>query len=37
VWAKVLAGLEEYMTRHDVARIEDLVGTVDTAPAHSHA
>jgi dihydroorotate dehydrogenase (NAD+) catalytic subunit len=37
VWTRVLAGLEDYMTRHGVARIEDLVGTVDTAPAHSHA
>jgi dihydroorotate dehydrogenase (NAD+) catalytic subunit len=37
VWTKVLAGLEDYMTRHAVARIDDLVGTVDTAPAHSHA
>jgi dihydroorotate dehydrogenase (NAD+) catalytic subunit len=37
VWTKVLAGLEDYMTRHNVARIADLVGTVDTSPAHSHA
>jgi dihydroorotate dehydrogenase (NAD+) catalytic subunit len=37
VWTKVLSGLEEYMTRHGVARVADLVGTVDTSPAHSHA
>jgi dihydroorotate dehydrogenase (NAD+) catalytic subunit len=37
VWTKVLSGLEEYMTRHGIARIADLVGTVDTSPAHSHA
>jgi dihydroorotate dehydrogenase (NAD+) catalytic subunit len=37
VWTKILSGLEEYMTRHNVARLADLVGTVDTSPAHSHA
>jgi dihydroorotate dehydrogenase (NAD+) catalytic subunit len=37
VWTKILSGLEDYMTRHDVARLADLVGTVDTSPAHSHA
>ncbi len=37
VWGKVLDGLRDYMTRHGVARIADLVGTVDTTPAHSHA
>ena len=37
VWTKILSGLEDYMARHEVARIADLVGTVDTAPAHSHA
>ena len=37
VWTKVLAGLADYMTRHGVARIADLVGTTDTSPAHSHA
>ena len=37
VWGKVLDGLRAYMTTHGVARIADLVGTVDTSPAHSHA
>ena len=37
VWTRVLDGLADYMTRHGVARIGDLVGTVDTSPAHSHA
>src|SRR5829696_1491983 len=30
IWPKVLAGLRDYMQRHDIARITDLVGTVDT-------
>ena len=37
VWTKILSGLEGYMTRHGVARLADLVGTVDTSPSHSHA
>ena len=37
VWSKVLDGIAGYMTRHRVARIDDLVGAVDTSPAHSHA
>jgi dihydroorotate dehydrogenase (NAD+) catalytic subunit len=37
VWGKILAGISDYMTRHGIARISDLVGTVDTSPAHSHA
>jgi dihydroorotate dehydrogenase (NAD+) catalytic subunit len=36
VWGKILDGLADYMTRHRVARVADLVGTVDTAPAHAH-
>jgi len=31
IWGKLLAGIEEYMERHEVARIGDLVGTIDTA------
>jgi dihydroorotate dehydrogenase (NAD+) catalytic subunit len=31
VWGKLLAGIEDYMERHDVARIADLVGTIDTS------
>ena len=31
IWGKLLAGIEEYMERHEIARIGDLVGTIDTA------
>lgn len=37
VWGKILGGISDYMTRHGIARIADLVGTMDTSPAHSHA
>jgi dihydroorotate dehydrogenase (NAD+) catalytic subunit len=30
IWSKLLDGLREYMTRHDLARIADLIGTIDT-------
>jgi len=30
IWPKVLAGIQDYMQRHDVARVADLVGSVDT-------
>ncbi|MBI4476805.1 MAG: dihydroorotate dehydrogenase [Acidobacteria bacterium] len=30
IWGKVLSGIAEYMTRHSIARISDLVGTLDT-------
>ena len=30
IWPKLLGGIREYMTRHAIARIGDLVGTVDT-------
>jgi dihydroorotate dehydrogenase (NAD+) catalytic subunit len=30
IWSKLLDGLRDYLTRHDVARVADLVGTVDT-------
>jgi dihydroorotate dehydrogenase (NAD+) catalytic subunit len=32
VWTKVLAGLEEYMERHKVERLSDLVGAFDPTP-----
>jgi dihydroorotate dehydrogenase (NAD+) catalytic subunit len=32
IWPKLAAGIEDYMTRHRVARWMDLVGAVDTAP-----
>ncbi len=31
VWGKLLDGIEDYMRRHGVTRLADLVGTVDTA------
>jgi dihydroorotate dehydrogenase (NAD+) catalytic subunit len=30
IWGKLLDGLTEYMRRHEIARIADLVGTIDT-------
>jgi dihydroorotate dehydrogenase (NAD+) catalytic subunit len=29
IWPKLLAGITDYMLRHDVARVADLVGTVE--------
>jgi dihydroorotate dehydrogenase (NAD+) catalytic subunit len=37
VWGKILGGISDYMTRHGIARSADLVETMDTSPAHSHA
>jgi dihydroorotate dehydrogenase (NAD+) catalytic subunit len=31
IWSKVLAGIREYMARHGVRRLQDLVGSVDTS------
>jgi dihydroorotate dehydrogenase (NAD+) catalytic subunit len=30
IWSKLLDGICEYMARHQIARVSDLVGTVDT-------
>ena len=30
IWSKLIAGIEDYMRRHGVRRIADLVGSVDT-------
>ena len=30
IWSKLLDGMRDYMTRHSIARIADVVGTVDT-------
>ena len=30
IWSKLLDGISEYLRRHGVARVADLVGTVDT-------
>ena len=31
IWAKILTGIEQYMERHEIRRIVDLVGTIDTS------
>jgi dihydroorotate dehydrogenase (NAD+) catalytic subunit len=31
IWTKLLAGITEYLERHRIARLADLVGTVDTS------
>jgi dihydroorotate dehydrogenase (NAD+) catalytic subunit len=31
IWSKLLDGMRDYMRRHSIARIADLVGTVDTS------
>ena len=30
IWTKLIDGIGDYLTRHNVARVADLVGTVDT-------
>src|SRR5919198_24054 len=30
IWGKLLAGIADYMQRHHIARVSDLVGTIDT-------
>ena len=30
IWAKLLDGIVDYMRRHQIDRVADLVGTVDT-------
>ena len=32
VWTKVIAGLRDYMTRHRLASVQELVGQIDTSP-----
>ena len=31
IWSKLTAGIDDYMQRHGVRRIADLVGSVDTS------
>jgi dihydroorotate dehydrogenase (NAD+) catalytic subunit len=31
IWSKLHAGIEEYLVRHGIAAVRDLVGTVDTS------
>jgi dihydroorotate dehydrogenase (NAD+) catalytic subunit len=33
IWSKVLEGIEDYMRRHKIARVADLVGTLETGHA----
>ena len=38
IWSKVIAGLNDYMTRHKVAKLSDLIGAFDpTPPQAGHA
>jgi dihydroorotate dehydrogenase (NAD+) catalytic subunit len=37
VWGKILDGLADYMRRHNVARIADLIGAAHTASEHEPA
>jgi dihydroorotate dehydrogenase (NAD+) catalytic subunit len=36
IWSKLLDGIRGYMERHQIARIADLVGTVQTTSEVSH-
>jgi dihydroorotate dehydrogenase (NAD+) catalytic subunit len=29
IWSKLVDGIRDYMERHDVARVSDLVGTLE--------
>ncbi len=31
IWGKLASGISDYMQRHDLARVTDLVGTIDTS------
>jgi dihydroorotate dehydrogenase (NAD+) catalytic subunit len=31
IWSKLLAGLTAYLERHQISRVADLVGTLDTS------
>lgn len=38
IWSKVLDGMQEYLTRHNIAKLSDLIGTFDpTPPTPVHA
>jgi dihydroorotate dehydrogenase (NAD+) catalytic subunit len=36
VWSRLIAGLEAYLDRHGIARVEDLVGSIEL-PTREHA
>ena len=31
IWDKVISGIDDYLTRHKIARVADLVGTMETS------
>jgi dihydroorotate dehydrogenase (NAD+) catalytic subunit len=31
IWTKLIDGIQDYMTRHRVSRLADLIGTIDTS------
>ena len=31
IWSKLLAGIEQYMQRHQISRLSDLIGSIDTS------
>jgi dihydroorotate dehydrogenase (NAD+) catalytic subunit len=31
IWTKLIDGIEDYMRRHEIARLADLIGTIDTS------
>jgi len=31
IWAKLLDGIREYLERHEIPRVSDLTGTLDTS------
>jgi dihydroorotate dehydrogenase (NAD+) catalytic subunit len=37
IWDKLLAGIRDYLTRHQIARFSDLVNTFDTTPPSATA
>jgi dihydroorotate dehydrogenase (NAD+) catalytic subunit len=36
IWPKLIAGLDDYLTRHDISHLTDLVGSLEI-PARVHA
>jgi dihydroorotate dehydrogenase (NAD+) catalytic subunit len=37
IWPKLVDGIRAYMERHQIARLSDLVGTVDTGATVTEA
>jgi dihydroorotate dehydrogenase (NAD+) catalytic subunit len=31
IWSKLLSGIDDYMQRHHINRLADLVGSIDTS------